>query len=144
MDKVPAVSSQNPHIHDADVRLPTGKYTLRIVGPPDREHVIEVDPARIPYGSHGQPGSILDIALAHGVEIEHTCGGVGWCTTCHVIVKEGLDACNAASEAEEDRLDHAYGLTTQSRLACQCVPDGTREIVVVVPSWNRNLVSERH
>ena len=143
-DKVSAVSSQDPFIDDADARLPTQRYTLRIIDPEGKEHAIEVDPARIPYGSHGRPGSILDIALAHGVEIEHTCGGVCWCTTCHVIVREGLAACNAASEAEEDRLDHAYGLTPQSRLACQCVPDGTREIVVVVPGWNRNLVSEHH
>ena len=30
----------------------------------------------------------------------------------------------------------------QSRLACQCVPNGTRDLVVEVPDWNRNLVRE--
>ena len=29
-----------------------------------------------------------------------------------------------------------------SRLACQCVPDGSTDLVVEVPSWNRNLVRE--
>jgi len=50
---------------------------------------VEVDPAKIPYGVTGLPGSILDIALANGIEIEHTCGGVAACSTCHCIVRSG-------------------------------------------------------
>lgn len=139
-----AVSSRNPYIEDTGVELPTRKYKLTIVDEADKEHVIEVDPEKIPYNDHGQPGCILEIALGNGVEIEHSCGGVCACSTCHVIVKEGLDACSDATDDEEDRLDEAYGLTSQSRLACQCVPNGTKDIVVVVPSWNRNLVREGH
>ncbi len=45
-------------------------------------------------------------------------------------------------DEEEDRLDNAYGLTPQSRLACVCVPDGSRDVVVEVPAWNRNRVRE--
>ena len=48
------------------------------------------------------------------------------------------------TEEEEDMLDNAPGLTPTSRLACQAVPDGTRDIVVEVPEWNRNLVKEEH
>lgn len=134
----------NPHIEETSIRLPTSKYTVTFVDEQQRKQVIAVDPGRLPYGDHGQPGSLLDVALAHGLEIEHACGGVCACATCHVIVKEGLDSCNAASDREEDRLDHAYGLTDQSRLACQCVPDGTRDIVVIIPGWNRNLAREGH
>ena len=36
----------------------------------------------------------------------------------------------------------APGLTPQSRLACQCVPDGSQDLVVEIPSWNRNAVKE--
>lgn len=138
------MGGQNPYIEDANVQLPTRKYTVRFIDEQRREHVIAVDPARIPYGDHGLPGSLLDIALAHGVEIEHACGGVCACSTCHVVVKGGLDACNEATDDEEDQLDRAYGLTGQSRLACQCVPNGTKDLLVVVPSWNRNLARERH
>lgn len=138
------MGAQNPYIKDARVDRPAARYTLRIIDEQKHEHVIEVDPARIPYGGTGQPGSILDIALAHGVELDHACGGVCACSTCHVIVREGLDACNEASDEEEDGLDEAYGLTPQSRLACQCVPDGTKPIVVEVPTWNRNLARESH
>ena len=137
------MGGQNPYI-DAEVELPTKKYRLKIIDEQGKEHEIEVDPAKIPYGDHGLPGSILDIALAHGVEIDHACGGVCACSTCHVIVEQGLDSCNEASEAEEDQLDEAYGLTSRSRLACQCVPNGSCDVVVRVPSWNRNLAREGH
>ena len=46
---------------------------------------VDVDPELYPYSKHGEPGSILDIALVKGVRIEHACGGVGICASCHVI-----------------------------------------------------------
>jgi len=61
-----------------------------------------------------------------------------------IIVREGLESCNEATEDEEDQLDLAPGLTPQSRLACQCVPDGSHDLVVEIPGWNRNLVKEDH
>jgi ferredoxin, 2Fe-2S len=39
-------------------------------------------------------------------------------------------------------LDEARGVELNSRLACQCVPNGTKDIVVEIPKWNRNLVKE--
>lgn len=135
---------QNPYIADSNVQLPRNKYKLTIIDEKRREHVIEVDPARIPYEDHGLPGSILDICMAHGIELDHACGGVCACSTCHVIVRQGLSTCNAATEDEEDQLDEAYGLTAQSRLGCQCVPNGSSDVVVEIPSWNRNLAREGH
>lgn len=136
------MGGQNPYIADSNVRLPTRKYKLTIIDEQRKEHVIEVDPARIPYEDHGLPGSILDIAMAHGVELDHACGGVCACSTCHVIVREGAESCNEASDDEEDQLEEAYGLTSRSRLGCQCVPNGTRDVVVEIPTWNRNLARE--
>jgi 2Fe-2S ferredoxin len=133
---------QNPYIEDADIKLPQTKYTLRIIDEAGKEHVIEVDPAKIPYEDHGLPGSILDIALGHGIELDHACGGVCACSTCHVWVQEGLESCNEATEDEEDQLDDAYALKSSSRLACQCVPNGTREVLIQIPTWNRNLARE--
>lgn len=96
-------------------------------------------------GHHeGEPGSILDRAIAADIALDHACGGFAACSTCHVIVKQGLDSCNDSSEDEEDMLDEAPGLTMQSRLACQCIPDGSQDLVVEIPAWNRNLVSEEH
>lgn len=117
-------------------------YTLRIIDADQREHVIAVDPENLPAHHTGQPGSILDLALAHGVNLDHACGGVCACSTCHVIVRQGLDACNEPTDEEEDQLDVAYGVTPLSRLGCQCVPTGTRDVVVEIPPWNRNLARE--
>lgn len=138
------MGGQNPYIQDTTTRLPQRKYKLRILDEQGVEHCIEVDPAKLPYEDHGLPGSILEIAMGHHIAIDHACGGVCACSTCHVIVKEGLETCSPAVDAEEDQLDEAYGLTAQSRLACQCVPNGTKDVLVVVPKWNRNLAREPH
>ena len=92
----------------------------------------------------GLPGSILNLALNAGIDVDHSCGGVCACSTCHIIVKQGIGSCNEANEDEEDMLDLAPGLDLNSRLACQCVPDGTQGVIVEIPEWNRNLVSEDH
>ncbi len=133
----------NPYIDEPEYSLPTTTYQM-VVRAEGQEVSIDVDPTKIPYERDGLPGSVLEIALGHGIDIDHACGGVVACSTCHVIVREGLETCNESSEAEEDQLDNAPGLTPQSRLACQCVPDGTQKVVVEVPEWNRNLVSEDH
>ena len=46
---------------------------------------VEVDDEKYPLADHGKPGSLLDIALAHDIPLEHNCGGSCACTTCHVI-----------------------------------------------------------
>jgi len=92
---------------------------------------IEVDDERYPLADHGKPGSLLDVALAHGIELEHNCGGSCACTTCHVVVKEGEANLSTMEEDEEDRLDTATGLTIHSRLGCQAVVQG--DVVVEIP-----------
>ena len=105
---------------------------------------VEVDPEKLPYGVTGLPGSILDIALAHGIELDHACGGVCACSTCHCIVREGLEGCSEMGDCEDEELSFAPGLTPKSRLGCQTVPDGSRNLVVEIPNWNRNIVRESH
>ncbi|MGK0289414.1 MAG: 2Fe-2S ferredoxin [bacterium] len=119
---------------------PTKNYKLTIL-PANQE--IEVDVSKFPLGRKGLPGSILDIALANNEEaIEHACGGVQACSTCHIYVEKGLDSCNEPSDREEDYLEKARGIQLESRLACCCVPDGSEDIVIRVPNWNINEVKE--
>jgi ferredoxin, 2Fe-2S len=92
---------------------------------------VEVDDDKYPLADHGQPGSLLDIALANDIELEHNCGGSCACTTCHVIVREGAENLSEMAEDEEDRLDMADGLTIRSRLGCQAVVRG--DVVVEIP-----------
>ncbi len=89
-----------------------------------------------------EPGiSICDAALENGIEIEHACGQVAACTTCHVIVQEGYDSLGEASEFEEDMLDRAWGLSPESRLSCQAIV-GEEDLVVEIPRYHINLASE--
>jgi 2Fe-2S ferredoxin len=91
--------------------------------------------------------NLLQIALRNDVELDHACGGVCACSTCHVKVEEGADALNEASEDEEDQLDEARDVALTSRLGCQATieraPAGGR-IAVKIPAWNVNLVQEGH
>ena len=137
------MGGQNPYIKDQETPVKQ-KYTLTIIDEHGAEHVLEIDPAKIPYEDHGLPGNILDICMGHGIELDHACGGVCACSTCHVHVLEGLESCHEATEEEEDELEEAYDLKPSSRLGCQCVPDGTRNVKVRIPSWNRNLAREPH
>jgi 2Fe-2S ferredoxin len=75
--------------------------------------------------------SILDAALTHHIDLEHNCGGNCACSTCHVIVQEGMESLTERSEEEEDQLEDADGLTKTSRLGCQAKISGP--IVVLIP-----------
>lgn len=89
---------------------------------------------------------LLEVAVANGINIEHACGGVCACSTCHVYVESGMDQLEEPTEAEEDRVEEAPGLQVNSRLSCQCEiiasADPDTPIVVTVPAWNRNAVKE--
>jgi 2Fe-2S ferredoxin len=133
----------NPYIRSVRPTKPTQPFRVTFRLEDSGEvRVVTVRPEDIPFADHGLEGSLLDIAEGAGVEINHTCGGVCACSTCHVYVTEGGNTCPPATDDEEDQLDEAAAVTADSRLSCQCVPDGTRDVVVVVPKWNRNQVKE--
>lgn len=134
----------NPYIEKTEVELPTKPYTITYMLPDKTIRQVQVDPDKIPYGPTGLPGSVLNIALGNGIDLEHACGGVCACSTCHVIVKEGLKSCNEGTDDEFDQLEEAPAITLQSRLGCQCVPNGTMDLVVEIPAVNKNLVKEGH
>ena len=136
------MNGRNPYFDELEgIEAPTQRYTITFL---PMNVTVEVDPEKMPYGDTGLPGSILDVALKHGVEIDHACGGVCACSTCHCIVQEGEGSLSEMSDGEEDQLSYAPGLTPNSRLACQAVANGTRSLVVYVPEWNRNAVRESH
>ncbi|MBX9579942.1 MAG: 2Fe-2S iron-sulfur cluster binding domain-containing protein [Gemmataceae bacterium] len=134
----------NPYIRKVEARRADRPFTVTFV---DEETgattEVRVDPT-LPLGRIGLEGSLLDIAEAGGVEVNHSCGGVCACSTCHVYVVRGGQTCPPATEDEEDMLDEAPAVTPDSRLACQCVPDGSQDLTVRIPKWNRNQVKEGH
>ena len=85
--------------------------------------------------------TICDALLDNGIEIEHACGKVGACTTCHVVLKEGFDSLGEIGDNEEDLLDRAWGLQPTSRLSCQArVADAA--LVVEIPRYTINMAKE--
>lgn len=87
--------------------------------------------------------TVCDAALKQGVDIEHACEKSCACTTCHIYIREGLDSLNEATEDEDDMLDKAWGLDPDSRLSCQTVV-GEEDLVVEIPKYTINMVSEHH
>ena len=87
--------------------------------------------------------SICDAMLHAHVEIEHACEKSCACTTCHVYIREGMDSLNENTEEEDDMLDKAWGLDPDSRLSCQTIV-GDEDLVVEIPKYTINMVSENH
>ena len=134
----------NPYIRPVQPVRPTQPFTVTFrLEETGETRTVSVRPEQIPFGDHGLEGSLLDIAEGAGIELAHSCGGVCACSTCHVYVLAGCQSCPPATDDEEDMLDEAPAVTADSRLGCQCVPDGTQSLEVVVPKWNRNQVGER-
>jgi 2Fe-2S ferredoxin len=91
-----------------------------------------------------EPGeSVCRALLRTDIEIEHACEMSCACTTCHVIVREGYDSMEEPDELEDDYLDKAWGLEPDSRLSCQAIV-ADEELVVEIPRYTINMVSERH
>src|SRR2546427_250855 len=128
------MGGSNPYIEEVKYKPATKKFKVTFL---PSGKTLEVDPAKIPYGHNGLPGSILDFSEALKAGLDHACGGVCACSTCHVIVKEGLESCNQATDAELDELDEAPGITPKARLRCQNASEGNHDIVVPGPRSNK-------
>ena len=87
--------------------------------------------------------SICEALLEHDIKIEHACDRSCACTTCHVIVRQGIESLNDAEEEEEDLLDRAWGLEPLSRLSCQAIV-GKTDLTVEIPRYSINHARENH
>jgi 2Fe-2S ferredoxin len=89
--------------------------------------------------------NLCQTLLAHDLDIEHACEFSLACTTCHVVVKKGLEHFTSACETEDDLLDMAWGLTVQSRLSCQLTLPQLAEtdiIEIEIPKYSINHARE--
>jgi len=90
--------------------------------------------------------SLLEALLENDVHLNHNCGGVCACSTCHVYVEKGSDLVEEISDKEEDFVDRAINPRIESRLACQCtLLDITEDktIEVTVPDQS-NIIGHEH
>ena len=122
---------------------PLADNMVRVVFQPEGRFA-DFEKGKLPYAHHGKPESILDVAENFDIFLDHACGGNCACTTCHVVVKQGANLMNEMDDDEADRLDMAADLQLNSRLGCQAVIKKPGKVVVEIPAWNRNYVSEEH
>lgn len=88
--------------------------------------------------------SILEITEDHDIHLNHNCGGVCACSTCHIYVLKGEDDLEEISDKEEDFIDRAINPRLESRLACQCIIlDEEAEIEVEIPDQSR-IIGHEH
>jgi 2Fe-2S ferredoxin len=87
--------------------------------------------------------SICEALLDNKINIEHACDMSCACTTCHVIVREGMKSLNEMDESEEDLLDRAWGLEPNSRLSCQAIL-AQDDVTVEIPKYSINHAKENH
>src|ERR1700761_2832596 len=98
-----------------DLSKPAGENMVRVTFTPEGR-TVEFPFGTLPYEGHGEPMSFLDVAENFEVFLDHACGGVCACTTCHIWVKEGADGISEAEDKELDRMDTAADLQLNSRL----------------------------
>ena len=72
-------------------------------------------------------------------KLKQKCQRMNRCVERHDIT---VAECREKQTRMKDQLDFAPALRDDSRLACQCVPDGSVDVEVEIPDWNRNEVSE--
>src|SRR5688572_13964596 len=77
--------------------------------------------------------TILEICLKHNINLQHNCGGVCACSTCHVYVLSGQKYLEEPSIREGHFVSAARKPKENSRLACQCLlveEEGVVEVMI--------------
>jgi ferredoxin, 2Fe-2S len=88
--------------------------------------------------------SILEATEDHDVHLNHNCGGVCACSTCHIYVVKGGDDLEEISDKEEDFIDRAINPRLESRLACQCIIlEDDADIEVIIPD-QKGIIGHEH
>lgn len=86
--------------------------------------------------------TVLEAALLNDIKLNHNCGGVCACSTCHVYIEQGMDKLPETSEKEEDFIDRARDPRLNSRLSCQCdIMDADTYVEVIVPDQSTIIAS---
>jgi 2Fe-2S ferredoxin len=135
------MSDRVADLPEVDLSKPPAEGMVRVTFLPEGR-TVEFAFDTLPYEGHGQPMSFLDVAVNYGIVLDHACGGVCACTTCHLHVEQGAEGTSEAEDLELDRLETAAGIELNSRLGCQAVIERPGTYVVEIPKWNRNYVQE--
>jgi 2Fe-2S ferredoxin len=88
--------------------------------------------------------SILEVTEEYDIHLNHNCGGVCACSTCHIYVQKGEQFLEEISDKEEDFIDRATNPTLQSRLACQCIILADDAVIEVKIPDQSGIIGHEH
>lgn len=87
-------------------------------------------PAKVSFPIN-DANSVLEVALQNKIPLDHSCGGMGSCTTCRIVVESPIDLLPPKSALELEITD-SRGFSERERLACQLDP--VPGLVVRIPA----------
>jgi 2Fe-2S ferredoxin len=88
--------------------------------------------------------TILEASNKAHAQVGSACGGVCGCSTCHVYVKQGLNDLSPAQDREEDIMDKAFDVRSDSRLGCQSKILRDTTIVAEITRESRQAYLDEH
>jgi 2Fe-2S ferredoxin len=104
-------------------------YTVHV-----RFEQVDMQPIILKGVDHGR--TILELLLANNIELNHECGGICSCTTCHVHIENGMNHVEEKSRREEDVLRmKLHDRHNATRLSCQAlITEGHGSIDILIPT----------
>lgn len=104
----------------------------------------EADHDPITVKNVGVGKTVLEITEENDIHLNHNCGGVCACSTCHIYVEKGEEFLEEISDKEEDFIDRAENPRLESRLACQCeILEDDAVIEVIIPDQS-GIIGHEH
>lgn len=88
--------------------------------------------------------TVLEVTEDNDIHLNHNCGEVCACSTCHVYIDKGEEFLPEITDREEDFIDRAVNPTIESRLGCQCVIlDKDADLEVTIPDQS-SIIGHEH
>ncbi|HEY9627775.1 MAG: 2Fe-2S iron-sulfur cluster binding domain-containing protein [Oscillatoriophycideae cyanobacterium NC_groundwater_1537_Pr4_S-0.65um_50_18] len=87
-------------------------------------------------------GNLLSVLIDKDLDVLRECGGRGMCATCHVYVKQGMEALSSINRREQRTLEVITTCKTNSRLACQARVMGNGVVVELPPGMYINSIKD--
>ncbi len=87
-------------------------------------------------------GNLLSVLISKDLDVLKECGGRGLCATCHVYVRDGMEALSPVSRRERRTLEVITSCKSNSRLACQSRVMGNGVILELPPGMYVNSLQD--
>ncbi|MDX2230120.1 MAG: 2Fe-2S iron-sulfur cluster-binding protein [Leptolyngbyaceae cyanobacterium bins.349] len=87
-------------------------------------------------------GNLLSVLINKDLDVLKECGGRGMCATCHVYVRDGMEALSPVNRREQRTLEVITTCKPNSRLACQARVLQSGVVVELPPGMYINSIKD--